>query len=115
MSTEVVRSRSPEEEELAKKVAELESLESELAERELELVTLTNELRRFEQMYLRLVGVRYAELDELLAQIAELQAKEAPDDRDAHREANEARARAQESARASEGAAETPKPERFEA
>jgi chromosome segregation ATPase len=114
MSTEVVRSNTPEEEELARKREELAQLEAELADRELDLATLRTELHRFEQTYLRVVGVRYAELDELLAQIAELQAKQAPEDEDAQHQAAEARARADDTARASEDAAETAVTERFE-
>ena len=59
-------------------MAELNGLESELAQRELDLATLHGELRAFEARYLRIVGVRLAELDKIEAQIAELQARLVP-------------------------------------
>jgi len=45
-------------------------------DRELELADLRAELSAFEGLYLRRVGVLYAELDELNARIAELIAEE---------------------------------------
>jgi hypothetical protein len=41
----------------------------------LELTTFQGELRAFEARYLHIIGVRYAEIDELEAQIAESQAR----------------------------------------
>ena len=41
----------------------------------MELTTFQGELRAFEARYLCIIGVRYAELDELEAQIAEAQAR----------------------------------------
>jgi len=110
MSTEIVHRQTPEEEELARKRAELDALEAELAERELDLATLLSELHRFELHYLRVVGVRYAELDELQAQIAEARARQTPDDPLARQEATKARARAEESAETA-GAAKGRAPE----
>ncbi len=100
MSTEMVRSQTPEEEELARKLAELAALETELADRELYLATLLSALHIFERRYLHIVGVRYAELDELRAQIAEAGAQQVPGDPRAQGDATEARARAQDSAEA---------------
>ncbi len=97
---------SPEEGELAKKRAELSPLEAILAQRELELATLQAELRDFEARYLRIVGVRYTELDEIEAQIAEAKARLNPNDERAHGEAERARALAEESAQATESASE---------
>jgi hypothetical protein len=71
MSTDITRRKTPEVLELEKKHAELAILEAELAQRELELATLQAELRAFEGQYLRIVGSRYAELDEIEAQIAD--------------------------------------------
>jgi hypothetical protein len=50
--------------------AELEALTRELAEKELELATLENELSVFEKRYAKTVGVLFAELDALEAEIA---------------------------------------------
>lgn len=68
-STTIEENRTPEERELAKKEAQLATHEEELAQRELELATLHAELRAFEQMYLRVVGTRYADLDEIEAKL----------------------------------------------
>ena len=92
-------SRTPEERELEKKRSELAILEEELAQRELELTTLQSELRAFEARYLRIVGIHYAELDELEAQIAETQARLSPKDDELQEQASQARTQAQESAR----------------
>ncbi|MBS1806815.1 MAG: molecular chaperone DnaJ [Acidobacteria bacterium] len=106
MNTELIRRLTPEERELEKKKAELAVLEAKLAERELDLATLQAELHVFEQRYLRIVGSRYAELDEVKAQIAEARARLNPDDAYAQEEADEARAQADESAHAAAGAEE---------
>lgn len=90
----------PEDRELEKKRFELADLEGELAQRELELVTRQAELRVFEARYLRIVGVRYAELDEIEAQSDEAQARLHPKNRKAQEQAAHARAQAQESAQA---------------
>lgn len=97
---------APEESELAKKRAELAPLEAILAQREVELATLQAELRDFEARYLRIVGVRYAELDDIEAQIAEALARLNPDDEKARTQADEARAQAEESAAAAESVSE---------
>jgi hypothetical protein len=92
------RGQTPEEEELAAKLAELASLEDELAQRELDLATLLAELHLFERRYLQIIGSRYAKLDDLKARIAEALAQEKPADPAAEAEARQARARAEESA-----------------
>ena len=56
MSLEIVRQRTPEEEELAARREELARLEAELADRELALASLKAELAAFEGLYLRCVG-----------------------------------------------------------
>lgn len=106
MNTDLIRKQTPEERELEKKKAELSLLESKLAERELDLATLQAELHVFEQRYLRIIGTRYAELDEVRAQIAEAQARLDPDDDVAQAEAEEAREQADESANAASDVAE---------
>jgi hypothetical protein len=106
---------SPEARELDKKRAELAGLEVRLAERELDLATLQAELRSFEGTYLRVVGSRLAELDEIEAQIGEAGARNKPKDREAQERASQARAQAQESARAVEAEREIGKREPFTA
>lgn len=114
MPSEIVRRETPEEEELARKLAELAELETELANRELDLATLLSELHLFERRHLSVVGGLYAELDELQAQIAEVRAQEAPGDFEAREEAAEARARAQESAQTAGEAGEAPAEDYFQ-
>src|SRR6516225_4788559 len=95
-----VKTRRPEEAELAKKLEELEGLQSRLAELELQLVTLRLELAEFERVYCSRVGPLYAELDEVEALIAERIAKSKPHDAKAAEEASTARRRAEESRQA---------------
>jgi ABC-type phosphate transport system auxiliary subunit len=83
----------PEEDELARKKAELSELQSRLADQELALTVLRSELTAFERTYLRTVGCRYAELDEIQAQIAEQRARLRPD-KSVRDEATHARERA---------------------
>ena len=107
--------QSPEARELEKKRAELASLESRLAEAELDLADLQGSLRAFEQRYLRTVGIHYAELDEIEAQIAELQAAQRPGDTEAAQHRDEARTRARESAESiGEAPASDEAPQAFE-
>lgn len=96
--SDVVRSLTPEARELEKKKEDLAALETELAEKELEILTLQADLRAFEQRYLMVVGVLYAELDDIQAQVAEAEARRQPQAADTQRRAGEARARAQTSA-----------------
>ena len=92
------KKQTPEERELEKKQVELTALESELAQRELDLATLLAERHSFEGRYLRIVGTKYAKLDEIEAQILETQARQKPNDSKTQEQASQARARAQESA-----------------
>jgi hypothetical protein len=87
----------PEEEELETKKRELQDLEGRLIESELQLASLKGEIATFERLYLKIVGIRYAELDEIEAQIAELLARLAPGNIEAHDKAQQARSRADES------------------
>jgi hypothetical protein len=100
MPNEVIRSETPEERELHKKISELNDLETELAQRELDLATLQIKLRNFEAKYLQIVGIRYAELDELRAQIAEAEFRLRPKDTTLQDRVLKARAQAKESAQA---------------
>jgi hypothetical protein len=86
----------PEEQELARKREEQAALEAELADRELRSANLQAELRAFEAQYLHFVGLRYAELDELKARIAERLASEQPGNERAQKAAGDARSRANE-------------------
>lgn len=99
----------PEEQELARKRDEQAALETELADRELRSANLRAELGAFERRYLHFVGLRYAELDELRAQIAERLAREQPGNERVCQAAREARARADETkSAAGDKAAEEP-------
>jgi hypothetical protein len=104
MGTDIVKRLTPEEEELAAKREELARLESELADRELALASLKAELAAFEGLYLRRVGILYAELDEWNARLAELRTERAGTP-EAKTEAAEARSQAQESYSAAHGEA----------
>src|SRR6476646_3259563 len=86
------------EQELAAKRAELAGAESRLVERELDFATLLLEWRTFERRYLRQVGARLAEIDEVEAEIKEGHRRRNPSDWLARRLALEARAKARESA-----------------
>src|SRR2546427_8399393 len=101
--TLVIR-KAPEDRELEQKLAELAQVETELEQDELDLATLRAQLRRFEAQYLRIVGSRYAEFDEIEAQLAELQHRINPTDQEAGNRAAEARREARESARATSDA-----------
>ena len=92
------RVQSPEEHELELKRQELGALEADLVEQELHLSTLQAELAAFKAEYLRVVGVRYAELDDLRARIAEVRAAQAPTDESVQAMASQARAAAESSA-----------------
>src|SRR3990172_5241544 len=100
MGTKITRRQTPEEKELHKKLSELATLEAELTQHELDLATIQGELRAFENRYLRVIGVRYAELDKIEAQIAEALARLNPKDNKAKERAEKARYQAQESAHA---------------
>lgn len=108
-----MRREMPEEQELNKKRVELTILEAKLAQHELDLATLQAELRIFEARYLRNVGIRYAELDEIEAQIAETQAHLNPSNKEAQTRAKQARSQAQESAHAAVTAKEREQRDRF--
>jgi hypothetical protein len=105
MASNITRTQTPEERELAAKNADLAALKMQLAQRELDFATLRVELHAFEQRYLRIVGVKFAEIDDLEAQIAEALKRRSPSDETARQRATEARAKATESA-ASAGAIE---------
>jgi len=113
MRTNITQKETPEERELSKKLSELATLEAELAQRELDLATLRAELHAFENRYLRIVGVRYAEIDEIEAQIGEALARLNAKDSKAQEQAAEARAQAKESAEATGNIKEQEEPIKF--
>ena len=100
MAAEMKYRKTPEEKEFDKKLTELKELESELAQRELELATFYGELRAFEIRYLRIIGTRYAELDDIEAQLAEIQARLKPKGKHPQKHAEQACTKAQGSAQA---------------
>jgi hypothetical protein len=103
---------TPEERELSRKQSELAEFEVELAQRELDLATLQAELRAFEARYIRIVGVLYAELDDIEAQIVEAQILLNPNNSKIQEQAEKARTKAQESTQAT-GIAQEPRQEKF--
>src|SRR4030067_1297201 len=80
MDSRIKKINSPEEDELELKRIELARLSELLAEKELELTTLQNSLSHFEHRYLMEVGIKYVDLDEINAKIAEKIARENPQD-----------------------------------
>ena len=113
MATGIKHRKTPEEEELNKKLEELYKVESELAQCELDLATLQVELRFFEGKYIQIVGIRYAQLDAIKAEIAKLQASLNPMDHKAQEQAERARIQAEESAQTVEGFQESLKRNKF--
>jgi hypothetical protein len=101
--TSLAQEASPEEQELQRKLAELHELELRLADKELELATLIGTIKGFRSKYLTMVGRQYAELDKILATIAELEAASNPTDKAAEGRARAARAQATDSSTAVEG------------
>ena len=102
MPAEIVRQQTPEEAELLRKREKASAVRAALSERELELADLRAQLKSFEGRYLRQVGVLYAELDDLDAHIAEIEAslESSPS---AHQRAHQARKRADETHEATHG------------
>ena len=114
MDNNIIPKQTPEEKELLHKRDQLSTLEDELSQRELDLATIKADLLVFEGRYLRIVGVKYAELDEIKAQIAEIMAQRNPVDKDAQEKATEARSQAEESARATESRQDEKQQNHFE-
>ena len=95
--TSVQLPQKPEEQELARKLHQQTALEAELADRELQSASLRAELGAFERQFIHLVGSRYAQLDELKAQIAERIAQEQPGNAECKATAQQARAKSNDS------------------
>ena len=96
---EPVESTTPEERELDRKRAELAELENELIEREINLSTFEQEVATFKADYLRIVGRRYAALDDIKARIAAVRASQRPNDPSIQEEARRARETADDTAK----------------
>src|SRR3990167_7409535 len=92
---------TPEEEELQFKTEDLSRLEQELAEKALLLSTCKGELHLFEKRYNHVVGAKYAELDELRAQILGLVSRLEPQKDNLKAQADAAREQADRSAKES--------------
>jgi len=99
MDTSKKKINSPEENELELKRIELAKLSELLAEKELELTTLRSFVLHFEHRYLKEVGIKYVELDEINAQIAEKMARQNPQDTDFQEESEIARETANNTAK----------------
>ncbi|MBI3584544.1 MAG: molecular chaperone DnaJ [Nitrospinae bacterium] len=99
MDTSIKKVNSPEEEELELKRAELANISELLAGKELELTTLRNSVLHFERRYLKEVGIKYVELDEINAQIAEKIARQNPQDTVFQEESENARETANSTAK----------------
>jgi len=113
LTRQIVPVKTPEEEELDRKRAQLAQLEAQLADRELDLATLRAELAAFERRYLRFVGRRYAQLDKLEAEIAQHFARESPKNAEAQQRAQQARTQARESSEATGNAESLDETEAF--
>ena len=116
---EIERKLSPEEEECEAKQRELNAQEAILADLQLEYATLAAQLRDFHLEFICIVGIKYAELDELLYEIAMLQASEAPEgteeSEEAETKAEAAREKAEQSREeADQGVEEEKEREKFE-
>jgi hypothetical protein len=96
--------QTPEERELSRKQDELAILAERLSQSELEITTIKADLQAFETRCVRFVGVKYAELDDIEAEMAEIHARLHPGDDRRREQAEEARDNARESARAAEAA-----------
>lgn len=109
MTTDLSRQKSPEDLDVEDKRSELTALEARFSQCELALATAQAEMRTFERHYVKTMGGRFAELDQLQAEIAQIEATLHPHDSEKHVQAREARLRAEESAQATcaEPAAET--------
>jgi hypothetical protein len=94
----LVKKMTPEEIELEKKRAELSILEDDLSLKELDLTTLQAVLEDLRRRYLRIVGVKLANLDGINAKIAEILSRLDPKDEEVKKEADRSRKQADESA-----------------
>jgi len=113
MKDKIEKTKTPEEKELNEKLSELNSLETDLAQQELDLATLIAELQALDSRYLRIVGAKFLELDQIKAEIAEILASQQPENESAQEEAQQARERADRTARDTGDISEPQKVEAF--
>jgi hypothetical protein len=88
--------KSPELLELEDKRRQLEMLEADFANLQLEYSTFAGQIGAFRNRYYLRVGILYARLDTLRAEIREFEARKQPDSEDAQQLANRARQQANE-------------------
>ena len=108
ISIEYMYGNLPEEGELKEKQLQFEKLKDELTNCQLRLSTLQRQINTFENSYHQIVGILYAELDEVKAQIAEVQLALNPVDQEAIDNATTFRAFAEESAEEAKRTEEQP-------
>lgn len=108
------RIRTVAERELDLKRRELAVLARDLVDQELALATLQQRLAAFRAAYLRIIGKKYAALDDTYARLAEARAARRPDEEAAQEEARLARQRADATAAQSEERAPPQPGPRFE-
>lgn len=78
MNLDLTVNKNPEEEELQRKLTELSELESDLIQKELDLSTLEARLFKFEANYIRQVGRKFSQLDDIQSRIDALYRHSAP-------------------------------------
>ena len=96
MGHDIIRQKSPEEEELEAKQKELSGLEEEMASLQLELSTLESELQVFNGTYLNRFGKKFLLLDELKSKISTAIVRLHPENQEKIKEAQQAAQRVQE-------------------
>jgi hypothetical protein len=94
--------KKPEERELDAKKQELNRLEEILFTEEIELSTLQGKMASFQNMYVRIVGIKLSELDSIEAKISEILVNRYPADKNLQDKAEETRSQAQDSSFANE-------------
>jgi hypothetical protein len=87
MKNDLTKANTPEEAELTKKKVELDGLSQVLAEKELNIEEIKLAVAQFKHRYFSEVGRKYVELDDLLAQIADLKSRQQPQNQDLKQEA----------------------------
>ncbi len=105
MNTNISKIKTSDEIEYEKLLFDLLQLEEILVNKELELSTLNSTLTFFEARYIKIVGEKFSELDDLVAQLLQILANRNPKNKKSQQSAKEAQQRAHESSQASGRAA----------